>query len=317
MLLTTATTVASALLAKHAIKMICQPRKTTEHYSTQNAQEPPYKELMRSAILSQLAYADPVNFRASISRVCGTRRTKEAIADVIPANDTEIHFYDAFIKTRGLEDTQAYMWRIGGEVFLSFRGTEDKNDAMADIDVRTYRLAIDSKLPCMRVHNGFYEQTDAIIDDIIADFNEYDSNATVNCITIQGHSLGSGCASIAALMFAHKYPGLTIKLHTFGSPRVGDSQFAKLVADSVTQHWRVYNVADPVPMIPMSFRFKHIGANALCLAEEAHNMSHEVYTRDAHWTIRPLISFGCINLLSPVSAHDCEGYIKKLESLCE
>jgi hypothetical protein len=316
MLLSTATTIASALVAKQVIKMMCQPRKTVEHFQ---AEPIPYKDLMRSAIISRLAYEEPGSFRTSVDRVCSSSAAKDAIRSILPSRDDDIHFYDAFHKTAGVEDTQAYMWRNGEDVFIAFRGTEDKTDAMADIDVRTCRVSFSesTSTPAMRIHRGFYEQTDVVIDDMIADFEKLadKDGSKVKSIHIQGHSLGASCASIAALVFSSKYPNIPVKLHTYGSPRVGDSKFSSKVEESIAECWRVYNVEDPVPMIPISFRFEHIGRNSLCLAAGKFDNSHEVYEHDLHWALRPIVSFGCINLLKPIAAHDCELYIHKLESL--
>jgi hypothetical protein len=75
----------------------------------------------------------------------------------------------------------------------------------------------------------------------------------IHCI---GHSLGGAVANLVAAYLDASVGG--VSLYTFGAPRVGQNSFAtdltwSLGEDAIN---RAYNIADPVPMIPM-FPFFH------------------------------------------------------------
>lgn len=44
-----------------------------------------------------------------------------------------------------------------------------------------------------------------------------------------GHSLGGAIAEIDSLFFALNIPGVSIKTMTYGTPRVGNLEFAQLI----------------------------------------------------------------------------------------
>ena len=83
---------------------------------------------------------------------------------------------------------------------------------------------------------------------------------TVHCI---GHSLGGAVASLAA-DWLKKKAGKSVKLYTFGAPRVGTYFFAKSTTDNlkVENIHRVYHQTDPVPMVAM-FPFMQAPYNSI------------------------------------------------------
>ena len=77
----------------------------------------------------------------------------------------------------------------------------------------------------------------------------------IHCV---GHSLGGALAALNAdLLTAGKVADVV--LYTFGSPRTGDSLFAKSLTRRIGagQIYRVSHPADPVPMIPL-FPYWHL-----------------------------------------------------------
>jgi len=69
---------------------------------------------------------------------------------------------------------------------------------------------------------------------------------------VTGHSLGGALATLAALDLScnnivHKNQ---LKLWTFGSPRVGDVNFAKATVNAVSEHFRIVHDKDMVPHVP-------------------------------------------------------------------
>lgn len=176
----------------------------------------PWGEVHECAVLSKLAY------------MCPSELT-------IPEGMVAQRFFDG--REAG-EDAQAYLWeRADGGLYLCFRGTESRSDVRADLDVRRTRIA-----PGVRVHSGFHRQFASLIGLIEAELAA--RTQPPERLVVCGHSLGGAVATIAA---AHLAASL------FGSPRVGNRRFTKLVP----QHLRVNNDEDPVPMLPMSLRFVH------------------------------------------------------------
>ncbi|KAK6740401.1 hypothetical protein RB195_008703 [Necator americanus] len=80
-------------------------------------------------------------------------------------------------------------------------------------------------------------------------------------VWVTGHSLGGALATLAASMVAGNYNGTTVKLLTFGQPRVGDENFAKKHDEMVKFSYRVIYWSDIVPTVPCYYaqRYRHQG----------------------------------------------------------
>lgn len=77
-------------------------------------------------------------------------------------------------------------------------------------------------------------------------------------LLVTGHSLGGAIAQLAALDLASQ--GYNVTLVTFGSPRVGDVQFADMLVKTVPRVYRVTHSRDPIVHVPYVFMgFLHAG----------------------------------------------------------
>uniref|UniRef100_A0A6T9Z0T6 Fungal lipase-type domain-containing protein n=1 Tax=Erythrolobus madagascarensis TaxID=708628 RepID=A0A6T9Z0T6_9RHOD len=79
-------------------------------------------------------------------------------------------------------------------------------------------------------------------------------------------SSSSSSSSIDAdLAELHARRGLSVLVHTYGSPRVGTAMFAKLYAQRVPLHWRHVMSGDIVPRVPKAFahNWTHVGTKVL------------------------------------------------------
>jgi len=136
-----------------------------------------------------------------------------------------------------------------GRVFLAFRGTEadDPTDIGTDADfaLRSWR-----GLPAgCQVHTGFANALDSLWDGHIQPWLA-DQPAGKVCIT--GHSLGAALATLAALLIENA------TLVTFGSPRVGNGQFAACLAGRNLR--RYVDCSDVVTMVPpQELGYAHAG----------------------------------------------------------
>jgi len=101
------------------------------------------------------------------------------------------------------------------------------------------------------VHSGFItgwvERRSSIMAAVTAALAAHPTYSLV----ITGHSIGGAVGTLAAAEF--RISGQGVDLYTFGSPAVGNKEFASFVtgqAPSLGENYRVTHVNDPVPQIP-------------------------------------------------------------------
>jgi predicted lipase len=141
--------------------------------------------------------------------------------------------------------------------FVSFRGTSDAPDWLADLDAIP---AAYSRLPNFgQVHTGFQDVYDLVRASIAANL----ATATAGCdqILITGHSLGAALAVLAAPDVFRNMPPNKIepRLITFAGPRVGLSDFVESFNADIESCFRVVNFLDIVPLVPPA-PYVHVGA---------------------------------------------------------
>jgi len=168
-------------------------------------------------------------------------------ANTLFTNITEIKFIEG-----ATYDTQAYIVNVPHRTYFIFRGTDSMTDVFIDLDVRKSKIFADSDA---EVHTGFKKQYDEIKHQVFDYVDKHCDNKNVYCI---GHSLGSAAAAIFAIKIQRKFEN-NIRCITYGSPRVGDDEFARIFNESPVVCTRVVNKNDPITMVPSKFRFKHVG----------------------------------------------------------
>lgn len=165
-------------------------------------------------------------------------------------------------------DTQCYLHDAGTHAVLSFRGTEVPQlikllQANGSVASRAWRQARDLYTDCMvlqsswlpggQVHSGFasaFASVETQLDDALQAL----SPEAREHLYITGHSLGGALATLAASRFGCRM------LATFGSPRVGNREFARAFAlQNAGKYFRVFNRSDIVARVPAPIRFRHVG----------------------------------------------------------
>jgi len=145
---------------------------------------------------------------------------------------------------------------------LAFRGTEKK---LEDWQVDTEFKFVKSPIGPGQTHYGFTSELNLVYDKLAAKLQERLGPDTLLYLT--GHSLGAALATLMAarLVKAQKNYGVH-SVHTFGSPRVGDLDFAKdyeLALGHCT--YRVVNAEDLVTRVPPRIipgeprHYEHVG----------------------------------------------------------
>lgn len=141
--------------------------------------------------------------------------------------------------------------------FVSFRGTSDVPDWLADLDAVPEDYSWIPKFG--QVHAGFQDTYDLVRESIAANL----VTATAGCdqILVTGHSLGAALAVLAAPDIFQNMPPNTIepRLITFAGPRVGLSDFVDAYNAVIESCFRVVNFLDIVPLVPPA-PYVHVGA---------------------------------------------------------
>ncbi|KNC75696.1 hypothetical protein SARC_11785 [Sphaeroforma arctica JP610] len=87
-------------------------------------------------------------------------------------------------------------------------------------------------------------------------------------VFITGHSLGGALATLCAYEFSRVFAGaeLALTVYTFGSPRVGNHQYAWLYNERIPNTYRIVNDGDPITALPPKIAgtaflntYKHVG----------------------------------------------------------
>lgn len=146
------------------------------------------------------------------------------------------------IKTFDNNGTQAILLENDTYIFLGFRGTEatSMKDIKSDVKATIKTCKTGGK-----IHTGFDEAFSQVAVEIQQFLNQDEFKDKPLFIT--GHSLGGALATVAAKKLTHE--GGIATCYTFGSPRVGNVDWAK---DIKTPIYRVVNAIDPVTMLPPS-----------------------------------------------------------------
>jgi len=136
---------------------------------------------------------------------------------------------------------------------LVFRGTQRRFEVLGDLLTlqKTYTHP-DTDEDLGLVHLGFHSLYFRQLADAVRE--EVQGLDPAKPLVISGHSLGGALANLAAIDLAIQKPEWQPNLHlyTYGTPRVGDRTFVETQSRLVPNHYRVINLADMVPMTPLS-----------------------------------------------------------------
>jgi hypothetical protein len=266
------------------------------------------EDVSRSCILSYLAYLDPDLFYLKWESYKGSKKyeqtkryyeKREQLANELFYGTTHVPvFYDGTINQNITKDAQAYKLEKDGTIYVAFRGSSSVFDFISDFDF----IQVPFNSGNAWVHRGFKLQLESIKDVVFADCDPL--KKTVFC----GHSLGGGLATLAALAYKLANPQSEVSCITFGAPRIGNSGFASLFREHVSECARFVTEKDIVPVMSAIFEYVHVN-DAYCMKD------NKVYREegDAHWTFRSACSL--INIAKPIYMHSYNTYIHLVMSL--
>lgn len=162
-----------------------------------------------------------------------------------------VHFFNA--SDFGRADVQFYTLEFEHELVFAIRGSQSLSDFIDDAYCWMDNFQ-DVDAEGVRVHAGFLKQYIAMRSSMISAVFRMIWKKQNKKIVFTGHSLGGALATLCGASVKNQLPDLHVSVYTFGSPRVGNTQFSK-VFDAVDVSVRCVNGSDVVTNIPYAFSF--------------------------------------------------------------
>lgn len=153
-------------------------------------------------------------------------------------------------------DTQGYIGYSTEQstIYIVYRGSESVSNWISDLDaiLTDYPLCSGCE-----VHKGFYDALKGANNDVISQVKALKQQFPDYTIMVTGHSLGAALATLTAAEIKNSGLG-PVRMFNFGSPRVGNTDFANWFGTYIPDHNRVTHHKDIVVHSPMHERFTHI-----------------------------------------------------------
>lgn len=248
------------------------------------------EKILRSAMASKLAYAK-TNIKVAAmphtAQLHGSRgvRTIRTNPDGDMKED-EVWFID---DTR--TGIHAYAWKNGtNSTVIAFKGSSTTSDVLNLADVRLNNFHFRDKK--VKVHSGVLRMFHSIEDVLNKQILDSLTLRTRKYVTFCGHSLGGAIAIFAAAYYGNiSHNNIGISCHTFGAPKVGDTEFVRWLNEGAEDIVNVVTEGDLVPQFPL------LGYD-----------SNEVKT---------VIMKDTKKIHNPFQQHDLETYIESLRKYSE
>lgn len=175
-------------------------------------------------------------------------------------------------------DTQALILSCTDRIIITFKGTTSMRNLKTSIQLNfehlhsVVRLNADGEDESMRlkklfgsrymtgrIHKGFATAYKSVMDEVVSRVRLLRKEKP-RPVFLTGHSLGGALATICSLdlWVKLKINRREIFVSTFGSPRVGNSDFATVYREVVPLHWRIVVAPDMIAKLPR-VGYKHVG----------------------------------------------------------
>jgi hypothetical protein len=154
------------------------------------------------------------------------------------------------VENKGARALQGYDSELD-TLFVSYRGSSNIENWMDNIQVKKINPYNDTNI---EVENGFYKEYSSIKSEVMSNLNELSQKYNTKEIFLTGHSAGGSLATLTAFDILSIYREYEVKyLITFGSPRVGNSDFSHYFNKFSFTSYRVTHYYDMVPHVPEEF----------------------------------------------------------------
>ncbi|CDO71479.1 hypothetical protein BN946_scf184909.g73 [Trametes cinnabarina] len=155
-------------------------------------------------------------------------------------------------------------WPQQNAVVVSHEGTDPVQFESDLTDINFFLDDLDTSLfpgvtHAIQVHNGFAAEHAKTASTILAEVKRLISQKGAKQVIAIGHSLGGALAELDSLFFTLQLPSsIHVKAVTYGTPRVGNPEFAQMIDSKVPDFVRINNEKDLVPIVPGRFLgFQH------------------------------------------------------------
>ncbi|KAI0318750.1 alpha/beta-hydrolase [Amylostereum chailletii] len=160
-------------------------------------------------------------------------------------------------------DTQGFIVRddTRREIVVALRGSTSPVDFLVDSQIALVPIDIPGvNAPSgTKVHFGFQTAWNSVASEVISTVkNELDAHPGYGIVTT-GHSLGGALSSLAGITMQQNFPSMSVRMYTYGQPRVGNTLYALFVDFSLSFNiFRVVHTDDGVPtIIPPVLGYRH------------------------------------------------------------
>lgn len=269
----------------------------------------PYQELWRSATRCKLVHYNNTRIHQMWRMAnAGHSDTGQDIAYTKELNGvSEPTFIASGQSTRDANtlssSISALLWSKGDTIYMTFR---------VDTYLERAFLKKQSKLRTMfgkvAVNRYMYKQFISILNPLLGYLEGY-KNGNYELV-ISGYSLGAVVTHIASAVFAHMFPNMYVKCHTFGSPKPGNDAFCRWFSERVKENYRVIISSDPIVHLPMGCKWTHAANVTLCFDKRLHI---SVYCNNIPWYKRIVEERKIVKeALASSEIHHFDTYISQL-----
>ncbi|CAM9155887.1 unnamed protein product [Chrysoparadoxa australica] len=155
-------------------------------------------------------------------------------------------------------DVKGYVgYKLGLGIVVAFRGTASFDNWITDFKYAQAPVAYEGCEGCL-VHEGFYKCAQAVVADVWEEIRRIRTKMPITALShvyVTGHSLGGAISTLVSLELADH---MRVVNYSFGSPRIGNDDFAAYTASTLPSAVRVVHQADLIPHMPLrAWGYKH------------------------------------------------------------
>ncbi|KIZ06147.1 Lipase [Monoraphidium neglectum] len=148
---------------------------------------------------------------------------------------------------------------------VAFRGSDAGSWANWANNMRAWRTDAAYPLPgapsSLRIHSGFHVlwNSSSMARTFTAAYAGLLAAHPNGPTYVLGHSMGGALAQLCAMDLRVAFDPPDLRVFTFGSPRVGNGEFAAFFVRHVAESWRFTHGRDIVPSVPPTYMgFRHV-----------------------------------------------------------
>jgi len=143
------------------------------------------------------------------------------------------------------------------KINIAFRGTFNKNNLMLNFNAKQQKYFNNS----IKIHAGYLNIYLNFKEKLLIIINNIIKNNDIKLFIITGHSLGGCIGTICAIDLFDYYNkhNYNFRCYTFGSPKIGNKNFANYYNSKIKYSYRFVNKNDIFCFFPPIFIYSHIG----------------------------------------------------------